>query len=271
MAATASARLDIGKVVNRTFSAIGGNLVTFLVLSALLAGIPAIVGNWLVAEFQRSLYSSSDHAYGGVGFVWQVGGSSILLDLISLVAGYVLTGAITYGSIVFYNGRKASIGECLSTGVRFSLPLVGVAIVTSIGIFFGLILVIIPGIMMAVRWSVAAPAVVMEGSGVMGSIERSSKLTSGSRWRIFLLLLIYVVLSYLIQFVVLLPAGVAAAATAAISANDDYTSSLSYFALIAVGAIVTAVLTGAGLSALYFELRTMKDGVSTNDLAKVFE
>jgi hypothetical protein len=274
-------KLDIGKVASRTFAAIGANLVPFAVLSLLLSGIPtalitfgsSFMQSWAMSQTtsgELSGYSSSD-----IGTIMLVSiGSGLLAMVLMLVPAYVLLGAITHSSIVFYNGGRATLAESLGTGVRKTLTLIGLALISGVAIAFLLMLLIFPGLMAMVAWIVAAPAVVVEGKGVFGSISRSRELTKGSRWRIFWLVMIYWVISSAIQTAVTLPAGMLGG-TPSYGEFSAYADPLSPRNLILNGftvlsSVITSVIAAAGAAALYSELRTVKEGASTDELAQVF-
>ena len=99
-------------------------------------------------------------------------------------------------------GRQATFGESLSTALRVFLPLIGLSILFGLGIMFGLILLIVPGIMLMVAWAVAVPALVVERCGVIDALRRSAELTKGSRWKIFGLFLIILVIYWIVSVVV---------------------------------------------------------------------
>lgn len=274
-------KLDIGKVASRTFAAIGANLAPFAVMAVLLAGIPtalitfgsAFLQSWMMQQTyggELSGYSSSDV---GTIMLMSVGGG-LLAMVLMLLPAYVLVGAITHSSIVFYNGGRASLAESLGTGVRKTLTLIGLALVSGIAIAFLLILLVFPGVMAMVAWIAAAPAVVVEGKGVFSSLSRSGQLTKGSRWRIFWLVLIYGCIAQAIQAAVAVPIGVFAGATAGADAFS-FANPLSPASLVLNGftvltSVITSVIAAAGASALYFELRTVKEGASADELAQVF-
>ena len=63
-----------------------------------------------------------------------------------------------------------------ASAVRAALPAL-TAILFGLGVWVGLLLFIIPGIMLMLRWSVAVPACVLEGTGPVASLGRSAALT----------------------------------------------------------------------------------------------
>jgi hypothetical protein len=66
--------------------------------------------------------------------------------------------------------------------------LVAVSILTGVGVAFGLVLLIVPGVILAVRWALAAPIVMLEGLGARAAMRRSQELVKGHGKDVFLVL-----------------------------------------------------------------------------------
>lgn len=96
-------------------------------------------------------------------------------------------------------GHRPTLRRTVAAGV-VTLPLVApVVILYTLGIIGGLVLLVIPGIVLAVRWLVAAPAVVIEGVRGPAALARSRDLTSGFFWRGFAVLVVPIALGVLID------------------------------------------------------------------------
>ena len=65
--------------------------------------------------------------------------------------------------------------------------IIGVMISVGIRVMLGFLLLIIPGIWLTLRYSLAVPASMLEDLNVQASLDRSSDLTEGSRGRIFVI------------------------------------------------------------------------------------
>lgn len=251
---------ELGRVMQRTFKVIGDNFPMFAVSAMLLVCLPVFAAS--VVGF---LYPET----------WVVGLSYVVGVLLAAIGGYILQGLVVYGAISRLNGRRVGADEAINVGARMALPLLGLAILQSLGIALGLILLIVPGLMLATAWSVAAPALVMEKRGVSASFQRSRDLTRGHRWRIFGLLVIYFILASIISVAVqglAVAAGVKPLKSGMISATQAATPG----ALVAsfINALTNAaqyVISAAGAAAIYFELRTGKEGVAPDQLASVFD
>lgn len=248
--------MSIGRVFQRAFSTIGHNPIVVLGIAAILGAFPSVLMNYVIASSGMSAGAGAANAsastiFGGMAASW----------IVAVVVGAIVQGALTRAVAADNDGQRAGFGECLSAAVRVLLPLIGVALLFSIAIFLGMLLLIVPGIMIMVAWSVAGPAVVVERNGVGEAFRRSGELTKGSRWKIFGLFLVLLVI-YLIAFTLLGVLGV----TAAQKAEPTVMSMISG----AITAIVMNLLWGTIQPALYLELREARDGVGLTDLEQVF-
>jgi len=106
---------------------------------------------------------------------------------------------------------------------------------------------------------------VVEGHGVFAALSRSSDLTRGHRGAILLLFVMFAIGSAILRsFAEILPLTTAIAAPDAAQAIRDLVVTPL---LQALGAMFGA----AGVASIYFELRTIKEGVGIEALAKAFE
>ena len=245
-------RFDIGRVVKRAFGSIGRNLGAFSLLTMLLVGIPDILAN-----SGRML---------SAGAPWLEGGAlQGLGSLINLVGVYVLQAALIHGVVADLNGRKASFGDCLATGFRFFLPVLAIAILTGLGVAVGLVLLIVPGVLLALAWAVNVPVEVVERRGVFGAFGRSAELTRGHRGAIFLLMFCYVIAMGIVSMVGLTLGG------ALTPENLQQGFSGATLAWMTVLNMIEGLIGAAGVASIYYELRSIKEGVGPEHLAAVFD
>lgn len=244
--------IEIGGVIQDTFRIIGRNFVSFLLLSLLLTALPAAVFGYF------NLQMATDDMSGSAVAMLLAGG------LIAMVAGVVLQGTIVHGTVMDMNGRKAAISESLAVGLRNFLALIAIAILLAIAVTLGFILLIVPGVIMALAWSVVVPAYIAERIGIFEAFSRSAQLTRGNRWRILLLALLLVFGYLVISFVVTIAAGLGSLVTA----------QTSVFYAVVVSPIITALygLVGSvGAAVLYANLRRAKEGLTPDSLAAIFD
>jgi membrane-anchored glycerophosphoryl diester phosphodiesterase (GDPDase) len=80
----------------------------------------------------------------------------------------------------------------------------GVSILYGLALVFAMLLLLIPGIYLAILWSLAIPLIVFENLGV-GALSRSSQLLKGNWWRTFAMLLVAGIITALISGAFSLP------------------------------------------------------------------
>ncbi|HEX4096150.1 MAG TPA: hypothetical protein VHX64_05440, partial [Caulobacteraceae bacterium] len=127
-AATTTGRFDIGRVMSRTFGVIGLNILVFGVLSVALAGVPQGIA--------RYFSQSSVLGTGGLNAAL----ISVLAGLLSFIGANVLQAAVIQGTISDLNGKKANLDDCIATGLKFMLPVIGISILTAFALAAGFIL-----------------------------------------------------------------------------------------------------------------------------------
>ncbi len=250
---------DLGRVVNRAIAVIGRNALSFFLISV-LANIPYIVMIGVAGTIEGGALGLFRQGIAAAGTI-----ALLLFGAIGwLVGAFVLQAALTYATVTDLNGRRATFGDSLMTGLREFLPLLGLALLSGLGIIAGYLLLIVPGVMLAVAWAVIVPVRVVEREPVMDCFGRSAALTKGHRWSVFGLLIIYIFASFAISFA----SGLVVGAGGEIGGATNTVASL---AAQAVGRVVTSVILSVGTASTYYELRFIKEGIGPQQLAAVFD
>jgi hypothetical protein len=136
--------------------------------------------------------------------------------------------------------RDHSVGDLIRGVEPVFWPLVAVSILAGLGLAIGFILLIIPGLILMVLWSVVAPVIVLERPGVFAAFGRSRELVRGNGWNVFAVIVI----------VFLAVAVISAAAGLATGSLGSVGRSVVQWAVNAALAPVTAL----SASVLYFAL-----------------
>jgi len=242
-ASAAGGDFRIGPVFSRAWDIGLRNADKFLVVTA-IAGLPHLLA-----------YLSAVPALMSPGRVLLV---SLLTFIMRLFLGTISQAVVLYGAFQDMRGRPVHLGEAIHRGLSRFFPILGVAILTSLGIVFASLLLLIPGVMLAIRWAVALPVCVVEGAGPLASLRRSAVLTRGHRWKIFAILLLLVIMGPLVGAMV---------ASVFRSHAGALMAALAYFAWTAMwGVLYYGVLT-----MIYHDLRVAKEGVDVEQLAAVFD
>lgn len=256
-----SGKLDIGRVISQTFGVIGRNFVTFFVLTLLLSGVPTAI-----VEYAQA---GQIGARGGFEFNPAYLTTLAVGGIAGVITACILQGALIIATVQDMNGARPNIGECLATGLRAFLPLLGLSILFSLAVVMGFLLFVVPGLMLLCAWCVAIPALVADRTGVMGAFSRSAELTRGNRWRIFGLLLIVWLIAMVIGAVI----GVAMMAAAFGTAGLDAAQLARSPVQIASNTLITTLSTmvsSTGVAVLYVELRRLREGAGPQWLADIF-
>jgi len=251
MAESGTGQLDLGLVIKELFAVLGRNIVTFLVLTVILVGIPSLLSGYM----QMSLLGH------GRLFDWRATAVGLLAGLGSLI----LQGTIIYGTVTDLNGKPASLSDCLSIGLRSFLPVLAIGILLGIAVGCGMVLLIVPGLMLLVAWAVTIPAYVVEQTGIFAAFGRSAELTRGNRWRIFGLFVLYFVVLIIVEAVFGL------FGTASKLAAGGSISLVTAMVVTPLISIANGVIGAVGAAVLYVELRRVRDGVGPQGLAAVFD
>ena len=114
---------------------------------------------------------------------------SLVLSIGSGLLGiFFMIGQVRiYASLAF--GEPASLGMLVSGLGRF-LPVVAAYLLVGFGTLFGLILLIVPGLIFAIGMQMVFYVIVYEGLGPIDAMTRSWELTDGNKLNIFVILLV---------------------------------------------------------------------------------
>ncbi len=258
-------QFQIGTCLKRALSTFFANFVSFNVLG-LIVMVPGVLLIFLLFGSTYMSLISYDPATGapppeiGPGFAITILGSFVIM----MAMQYLLTGAVVYGTVQHLHGQKPSMTASLMQALRRILPIILVAIITTILVWIGTILLIVPGIIVALMLCVAIPVVMVEGPGVLASLSRSRALTKGSRWRLLGLLLIAFIGTALVTMIISMVVGLVMVFFGTVGAT---VSTIVDLALQLFTTVFLAVL----LAVAYHDLRVAKEGVSTAQLAAVFD
>ncbi|RST30623.1 hypothetical protein HMF7854_07075 [Sphingomonas ginkgonis] len=252
-----SGEVSIGRVFSRAFGFIGRNPALALVTAFLFSALPVGLGQLL--NFGAIQPGLSRPMAAGLGTLQLL--SFLLIAVFNALSQATMTRAL----VVEHEGRGPSLGESLSAGLRYALPVVGFTILWYIGIFLGTLLLIVPGLILLTMWAVAVSALVEERTGVIGAFGRSRELTKGSRWKVFGLLAAILVVFYLSLALV----GFAARLT---GSPGQFTQRLPLLMFVwsVVSTGIFNLLWSTIQPSLFIELRDAREGGGAGELHQVF-
>jgi hypothetical protein len=237
----------VGAIFSRAWQIYSANFLTFT-LVALVIALPNLLS--------------------GEGETFSGGVRNIAVFVFWMIANTVGLAVILYAAFQAMRGRAVIIGEAIRRGLSRFWPIVGLAILEWLGITIGLLLFVVPGVMLFVRWSAALPACVVEGLGPLASMKRSAQLTKGHRWKIFG---IFVLISIGAAIVLGIIAGIVYGLVGTFSlAGVSRGLGLGALLWLVVTAIYSAYNNVVSVM-IYHDLRVAKEGVDTEQIASVFD
>jgi hypothetical protein len=178
-------------------------------------------------------------------------------------------GALVAGDVAV--GRQPTIGGIWSRMGRLVVPLVATGVMVVLVVGVGTILLIIPGILFYVWFSLSAQAIAIEDRRYVRAMGRSRQLVRGSWWRVFGILLVISLVTgialELVQGIVTALLGVVGAGSGPdLFGTGGGAQGFSHLttAPVVLGSTIATLLVspiGALASALlYFDLRLRKEG-----------
>ena len=189
---------------------------------------------------------------------------NIVAVLLSVVGGSIATAATLQITAGAYLGTPADWRQSIRFAVTRLLPVIGLSILSGLGVLFGFFLCVIPGVILWVIWAVAMPAMLLEdgNQGVMAALGRSRHLVKGRFWETFAIL----VLALLINLVI--GSMFTGLAVAFPFVSNSYSAQLVFqTALGALASVITTPFSAAITAVLYFDLRVRKEGYDLELLA----
>jgi hypothetical protein len=198
MATTALRPLSIGELLDRSFFLYRKHFLLFV-------GIVALPNLALLAlQLTGVAFNPTGTKFTGTALLW-----TIFTLLLALPVTATSHGATVLAVSKVHFDENTTVAQSLS-GMRGRI--VGVSLILfglGIGIGIGFVLLIVPGVLLWLMWSLAIPVAVLEDTGLNDTASRSAALTKGNRGRIFLILLLFAVLFYIVYVVALMPLVVA--------------------------------------------------------------
>jgi hypothetical protein len=232
--------LRVGNVLSRAFEVCSANFVLFGAVM-LVVSLPDLV-------FKLQTPATEP---------WTIGLYSLLEAVLGIFLNTIGEAVILFGAFQYLRGVPVVPGEALQRSLARFFPIVGFAILYVIALIVGFIFFVIPAIILFVVWTVALPACVVEGLGPVACMRRSAELTRGYRWKIFGIMILLWIVGAIVGGI--------------------------FDAIGEQGGIVTKALIGLLWSAvwwtywncvlvmIYHDLRVVKEGIDTAQIASIFD
>jgi MFS family permease len=272
--------LTTGELLDRSFALYRKNFLLFALLICtpiLLLTLAGIVFFFVPLYFATSM---KDPVTGG-----------ILIFVLAVLAGlaFALVWSVSRGATVLavssvYLGQKTRVAECyrrmrgrmwracaveigsalligLAGGV-FAVP--GVLLSSLVSPWLVILVVplaVVPAIMLAVRWALALPVAMLEDAGFSVAVSRSSDLSSGKRWQIFLIYFLKTVMDYAALYIAYIPMIAVAIVYAAGNHQPPPWVFVLFIPFYATAEIVVTPFAMIAFTLVYYDARVRKEAL----------
>lgn len=241
--------LGVGEIVDATFTVYRRRFGPMLAIALVLVFIPFLVSLAGGCSLDAGGSTTCTSPIGWLAYLVGIVGSTVA----SVAA--VLVAAEAYAEVPS-DWRRA-----MGIGVRRTVAIILATIVAAVLIGIGFVLLIVPGIFLAVSLAVVWEALIIEGIGPMESIKRSWRLVAGERWRVFGAGLLVIILMVIVI-------GIVSAVIALIlSSGLGVSGGMTGYLVQQVATLLSIPLTAALGTVIYLDLRVRKESLGTAELA----
>ncbi len=171
---------DVGALFHDALAVFGSHVWLFILLSAAVAVPAELIVEGIGLEMLTSSYDSSPPLAQGV----------IPTVVQFLVVTPIIAAICIYALHEIAAGERPSPGGVFVAGFEAFTPLFAAILLAAVGIAIGFLLLIVPGVYLAVRWIFVPQAVVIDGARGAGALSRSALVVQGFWWRTFGLILL---------------------------------------------------------------------------------
>ena len=241
--------LGVGEIVDATFTVYRRRFGPMFAIALMLVFIPFLIS--LVGGCSLDA-SGTTTCTSPIGWLAYIAGS-----IGTIVAGT----AAALAAAEAYAGVPSDWRRATRIGLRRTLAIIGAAIVALVLVTIGFVLVIVPGIFLAVSLAVVSQALIIEGTGPMESIKRSWRLVAGERWRVFGAGLLVMVIAIIVFGVV------SAVIWLIISAGLGVSGETAGYLVQQVATLLSVPLSASVGTVIYLDLRVRKESLGTAELA----
>jgi len=243
----ATGPLSIGGVLDQGFKLFRASFARAFALAA--------VGALLVAPFNTLIQGAAARAEAG---------EPVLTSILAALLAVVVVSCIVYAALMVLvdsvaNGAPLTIGQAISRGARRAPEYVVCGLLYALGVLVGTILLIVPGVILAVYWVFAATVVLVKGFGPIRSLKHSFRIVRGHWWRVAVLLTTMTIVAFVLYLALGIVVGVAAAVSAAALTEDAVPLWIDYVLTPLISGIAYPLIFSF-LLASYYDLEVRHEG-----------
>ena len=175
--------------------------------------------------------------------------------LTNFVVSSIIGAATVHAVSHLYLERPVTIADAFRAALPHFVKVGVLSILVGLIAGLGAILLIVPGVLLALRYSLVIPAAVIEDETIQGAMQRSAHLASGAWPRIFLIYCLFFVMLLVMSTLLTLPSLFAGGPGSDTALVPGFLNDLAGYV---AGVLVTPLMTIA-IALLYFDQRVRKE------------
>src|SRR5436853_1411101 len=210
-----SRELSFGEIFTKTFSLYRQDFAKYFLLFAIVGVVIQVATTLAMQSFVLPIPPVNPTSQQLSSYLSALLGALFLLIAVIFLVNIIFS-TIAQGSAIKLASEQvtkgqANIGESVRFAVSKLLSIWALSIIVGILVVLGFIALIVPGIILAIMFSLALPVLLIENRGVTESMARSRQLVShrwGKTFGTFLALGIIVIIASLIVSAITAPLGI---------------------------------------------------------------
>ena len=256
---------QFGRVMNRSFSGLFKNIKPIMLVILL-----SLVVSSVLSAPVYFLDSTDPNALLQSPIYWIVTGLSSIFGFLFFMFICVFTDHYAFAH---FTNRPAEFRHVTLRSMKLTIPVLFIVVLYFISSYIGMIFLIVPGVIISVGWTVIGPAYLHEDTPLFGSFGRSWELTRGYKWWVWLATIVMgLIMTLVFAFAVALISLTAYSGFTGTEISSAFTIGAFFMGLLMSLSIYLALALYASFTtALYTELRELKEGPLAEEMSAVFD
>lgn len=256
---------QFGRVISRAFSGVFRNWRPIL----LAVGLIMIIG--LVVSLPTYFMDQSDPAaFASNPLVLMATIVSSILSFVFMMFICVFTDIVAFKH---FTKQNIVFVDALKRGTKASLPILFICILYYIASYIGFLLLIVPGVLISLGWAIIGPIYLHEDVPLFGTFARSWELTRGYKGWIWLGMF---VMNLILIAAFAIPIALLAPLYGTLLSDTDLGLqpkglSVTLGSLFSLVLYFVLALYASFICAIYTELREIREGLLSEEIAAVFD
>ena len=246
--------MTTGALLDRAFRLYANNFALLLGITA-VAYVPFYL---IMLFFQSSLsFNPQDENAAWAAIMYFIVFMVLWTSVVFPIAG----GAATYAISERYLGNNVAIHAALRRGLASYWSVALAQITVSIRVLIGFMLLIVPGVLWLLSYSLVVPTILVEGQKAVPSLRRSRELMKGQRGKALAIMVVLILLEAISG------AGISSLSKA-IFGTDSTSGAVLHSAINNLMSIFLAPLAIVATILLYYDMRIRKEGFDLDMLSR---